>query len=54
MGKKYSSPIEAKAQGSLCNFQLEFKFKLPLPSISIPLPDFDFKPPRLNMFCPLD
>lgn len=54
MGKEWSSAVEAKAKGSLCNFQLPA-----VPSFSVPVPTFtmpDFPPelPEANPVCPLD
>jgi hypothetical protein len=54
MGKKWDSPIQAKAEGSLCNIQIAFSFKLKLPSLpALPIPKLP-KIPMPNLFCPLD
>jgi hypothetical protein len=55
MGREWSSPIEAKANGSLCNFQIELEIILPPIGIpSIKLPKFPPKLPTINLFCPFD
>lgn len=55
MGREWSSPVEARIQGSLCNFQLELTISLPTISIpSIPIPKFPPKLPTINLFCPFD
>lgn len=54
MGKQWDSPVQAKVEGSLCNFQLEFTFNFKVPGIpSLPIPKLP-RLPKINLFCPLD
>ena len=55
MGREWSSPVEARASGSLCNFQIDIDLSLPFPKIPA-LPVFVFPPkvPTINLFCPFD
>lgn len=55
MGREWSSPVEARIKGSLCNFQLELTISIPLPTIpQIPFPQFPPKLPTISLFCPCD
>lgn len=55
MGAQWNSPVEARANGSLCNFQLPSLPTIPLPAIpAIPLPTFPPPLPTINLFCPFD
>jgi len=55
MGREWESPIKARIEGSLCNFQLELVIAIPTIAIpSIPIPTFPPKLPTINLFCPFD
>lgn len=54
MGKQWDDPVQAKAQGSLCNFQLPALPTLPAFLPVLPIPDFPPKLPTINLFCPFD
>lgn len=55
MAKTWSSPIEAKIKGSLCNFQLDLQLSIPVPSLPT-IPTINFPPPIPfgDLECPLD
>jgi hypothetical protein len=54
MGREWSNPVEARAKGSACNFQLPKLPAFPLPGIpSIKLPQLPRLPP-INLYCPFD
>ena len=55
MGREWESPIQARIEGSLCNFQVELTISIPTPSIpAIPIPTFPPKVPTIILFCPFD
>lgn len=55
MARTWNSPIEAKINGSLCNFQLELTIAIPLPGIpTIPFPKFPPSIPLIDLECPAD
>ena len=54
MPREWSSPIEAKAKGSLCNFQFPGLPTIPIFIPAFALPDFPPELPTINLVCPFD
>jgi hypothetical protein len=55
MGAKWDTAVEARANGSHCNFQLPSIPSIPLPAPpAIPLPTFPPPLPTINLYCPFD